>query len=494
MKPQRKEIAIADLSQLARQWTEKHKGGRLGFVTSVDGGQVVTLMLDPSSGLVEYWEAPLLSNKYKALTASLPQAHWFERAMWDMFGIVPEGHPRLKHHLLHEEYPPDFYPLRKTQLALPAVQEKTRSYEYFEVRGEGVYEIPVGPIHAGCIEPGHFRFNCFGETILNLDMRLGWVHRGVEKRMIEVPWQKARFVAESASSDTACANALAHAVAVESLFGFEPSPLANLLRTLALELERLAVHIGDVGGMATDIGLMGIASALSRLRGKPLALCQRLSGNRFLRAYIMPGGVRKTDLSQMGAMKQAIKDLRKDLKAVFSLLEDNEAAKERFEVARISRSLAHEFGLVGVAARACGIDYDCRKHFAHGVYPQSAPPVVMATEGNIWARTMVRIGEIQTSMTLIEQLLDQATSGKFSEELPEKLPADAVGVGIVEAFRGELIHLAVTDKSGTLSRYAIKDPSVNNWTTVAIAIRNNLIADFPLCNKSLCLSYSGNDL
>jgi Ni,Fe-hydrogenase III large subunit len=492
MKITHTEVPIADLSHKMRDFMHQHKGGRLGLLTSIDGGQLIALMLDPKDGSVEFWQSEIINSTYKSLTTMVPQAHWYERGLWDLFGIIPEGHPRLKHLLLHEQYEPEFRPLGNKPLAPGTV--RSRQYQFLEVRGEGVYEIPVGPIHAGVIEPGHFRLSCFGETILNLEIRLGFVHRGVEKRMTEVPWQKGRFVAEAAASDTAAANALAHAVAVESLLGMEVPHLANVLRTLALEIERLAMHIIDVGGMGTDIGFTGISSSMGRLRGKALGLGQMISGSRFLRAYIMPGGVRKTNLAILSKVKQNVKELRQELKPVIAMFLDSQMAVERMQVARISHSLAEEFGLVGVAGRACGIEYDCRQSFRHGVYPKMAPPISVQTSGDILAREQVRVGEIWSSLDVIEKLLDEPTDGPFTAELPEKLPSNTAGAGIVEAFRGELIHVAVTDDNGNFRRYAIKDPSFNNWTAVSIAIRNNLIADFPLCNKSLALSYSGNDL
>jgi Ni,Fe-hydrogenase III large subunit len=494
MKLEKQEVEIERLSNSIKIWMESKLGGRLGLITSVDGGQVSTIMLDPANGSAEYWESPLKADSYKSVTLMVPQAHWFERVMWDMFGILPEGHPRLKHVILHDIYPADFFPLRTVPFKSNKDVSNDRSFHFLEVRGEGVYEIPVGPIHAGVIEPGHFRFSCFGETILNLELRLGYVHRGIEKRLTEVPWKKARFVAESAASDTAAANALAHAVAIESILGVQVTPVANHLRTLAAELERLAIHIIDLGGMGTDTGFLGFSQNMSRLRGNALGLGQALCGSRFLRGFIMPGGVMKVSDASLSKIRKNAKALREELKIPISLLQESQIATERMEVAGISRSLANEFGMVGVAARASGIDYDCRRHFAHGTYPEYAPAAAVELGGDILCRARVRAREIMTSLDVIEAILENMPTGEHMIDVPEKLPANAVGVGIVEAFRGELLHFVVTGDDGNIRRYCVKDPSRNNWTAVSIAIRNNLIADFPLCNKSLALSYSGNDL
>jgi Ni,Fe-hydrogenase III large subunit/Ni,Fe-hydrogenase III component G len=478
-----------------KQWTGSRAGGRLGLLTSIDGEQLLSLMLDPEEGTVECWESPLETDRYRSTTHLFPQGHWSERAIWDLFGLVPEGHPRLKHLVLHDPYEPGFHPLRRTPLAVPHPEDKNRKYRFLEVRGEGVYEIPVGPIHAGVIEPGHFRFSCFGETILNLEIRLGYVHRGVEKRLTEVPWQKARFVAEAAASDTAVGNALAHAVAMESLLDIQPTPHTQALRTLALEIERLAMHIIDVGGVAMDIGLIGIAGTMGRLRGLALGMAQALSGSRFMRGFIMPGGVHDVKPERLKKVRELCAVLHKELVPVVSMIQQNQNASERMEnIGKISQSLAQEFGLVGVAARAAGIAYDCRKHFQHATYPNYSPPVAVDHGGDIASRTRVRLAEIWTSLDVISAVLDDLPGQTRAPIVPPTLPPDSVACGIVEAFRGELIHLVFTDSDGKIRRYAIKDPSFNNFTTVSIAIRNNLIADFPLCNKSLSLSYSGNDL
>jgi Ni,Fe-hydrogenase III large subunit/Ni,Fe-hydrogenase III component G len=516
MKPFVKEVDIIALANAVKSWIDARQNARFGLLTSIDGKQLVTLLLDTNAGKTEAWISQLNEDSYKTLTSLVPQSHWFERAVYDLFGVVPEQHPRLKHILLHDEYEATFHPLswrEKAHVNNAGLQQQAllakelfsaeklmstgakREYKFLQVRGEGIYELPVGPIHAGIIEPGHFRFNCFGESILNLEIRLGYVHRGIEKRLTEVPWQKARFIAEAAASDTACANALAHAIAIESLFEIKLPSLAKALRTIALEIERLAMHIIDVGGLCGDIGFLIGSAAAGRLRGQALRLAELLSGSRFLKGFIVPGGVRKFSSQHIVVMLERVKTLRKELKPIFEMLAENQTARERFEkIGIISPSLAKEFGLVGITARGSGVNYDCRQHFPHGLYPEKAPSIAVQKAGDILARTRVRIAEIETSFTVIESTLANLPTGDFKVDLPEKLPPNEIGLAIVEAFRGELIHMIFTDEAGAIKRYAVKDPSFNNWTAISIAIRNNLIADFPLCNKSLALSYSGNDL
>lgn len=472
---------------------------RVGLLTSIDGDELALLLLDPVSGTSELWESHLIGNTYTSLALSLPQLHWAERLLWDSFGIVPRQHPRLKPVTIHEEYPKNFHPLRTVPLnnGDQATTDHDPHHHFMEVDGEGVWELPVGPIHAGIIEPGHFRFSCLGETIVNLELRFGYVHRGIEKRITEVPLEKARFVAEATAGDTAAANALAHAIAIESLFDEEIPSTAQVLRTIALETERLAMHIADVGGMMTDIGMVAMAATMSRLRGTALNMAQILSGSRFLKAYILPGGVANVPgATDLKLIKEMAVDLRKKLKPVLNMFQDNQAAIARMDgIGRIKRSLASEFGFVGVAGRACGLGYDVRRHFEHGLFPARAPEIALETGGDILSRTNVRIKEIWSSLDLIEGLIDDVSiGGQFRIRLPSSLPPGKHSAAIVEAFRGELVHLCVTGDDGKIKRYAIKDPSLNNWTMISIIVRDNLIADFPLCNKSLSLSYSGNDL
>jgi Ni,Fe-hydrogenase III large subunit len=494
MIPVYKKLAINELANTIRADLEI-EGNRVGLVTSIDGNQLITLMLNTRSGNTVLYQAELASDSYTSLTTTIPQLHWHERAIHDLFGLIPLGHPRLKPAIINESCETIFAPLRETAKPISDKLLATRDFEYLHISGEPIFELPVGPVHAGIIEPGHFMLSCLGEDVLNLEVRLGYLHRGIEKRITEIPWRKARFVAEAAASDTACANALAHALAIESLLAVEPSFRSQGLRTLALEIERLAMHIGDIAGMAYDLGYLVIAANFSRLRGTALRLAELLSGSRFLRGYICPGGVVHDPDRLLSEIQRTTKNLRENLKPALDFFISNPAVYERLRnTGKLSSSLASEFGMVGVVARACNIAYDCRQSFAQGSYPKNHPTIALQQEGDALARTLVRIAEINSSLDLIDTILSDLPSGTIGSNLPVDLPANAIGIGIVEAFRGELIHLVITDKAGSIKRYAIKDPSFNNWTGLAIAMRNNVIADFPICNKSFALSYSGHDL
>lgn len=494
MKIERKDLDLESREEHIRELV-KDAGKRIGVTTSIDGNQLETLLVDPKEAKCILYETRIEAPHYASLSRRIPACHWQERILWNMFGLVPDGHPRLKQVLLHEPYDAGFYPLSADQLPFELPQRPDHGhYHFLEVKGDGVYEIPVGPIHAGIIEPGHFRFSCLGEVILNLEIRLGYVHRGVEKRMSELDWRKARFAAEAAATDSASAYALAYAECVESMLNLEPSKRARLLRLMALELERTGMHLADLGGIAGDVGFLGVAASFQRARGMVFRMAEILTGQRFLRAFICPGGVVR-DLSPQGRSEiaETAKKLQAQAQLLCDMLMDNQGADDRMRgVGRVSPSLAADFGLVGIAGKACGIKYDTR------LFRHEYPNFQVCTEksGDVLGRAMVRVKEIKQSL---EAILDFAAqleqeSGAVTCALPENLPANAVGISLVEAHRGELIHLAFTDEKGKIKRYCMKDPSVNNWTALAMAVRNNLVADFPLCNKSFALAYSGHDL
>jgi Ni,Fe-hydrogenase III large subunit len=463
-------------------------GSRIALISSIDGHQLITLLVNPETKDISCYETALETDHYSSLTPHLTQAHWFERATWDQFGLIPQGHPRLKHTR-------DIHVVPIAEMHQVLLDKS--GYEFLSVEGDGIYEIPVGPIHAGIIEPGHFRFSCYGEVIVNLEIRLGYVHRGIERRLTEVPWNKARFVAEAAASDSAVANASALSMAIESLLNIEVPRQAALLRMAALEVERLAMHLSDLGGLAGDIGFLAVSSSMARIRGLALRMAELLSGNRFMRAYICPGGVtRAINATAIKEMQTLIGKVANEFGAIIERYLDNQVAADRMEgVGKVSHRLAGDFGLVGIAARASGIEYDCRSCWSADGFPPDFRAAVEQT-GDVFARAKLRISEIKSSLNLLTHILGEVKGAEDAVcvELPKNLPANEAAVGIVESHRGELIHFIATDEQGKIKRYCIKDPSVNNWTALAIAARNNLVADFPLCNKSFSLSYSGHDL
>ncbi|MHB8994863.1 MAG: hydrogenase large subunit [Armatimonadota bacterium] len=486
--------ALRDTVQtaLARSgWRFGHFTGRL---LAPDQVALDVLLLYTNTGSCEIITAPLAPGalEYPSLSRAIPAAHRAERALQDFFGVRALGPRHSNSLILHD----NVWPLDVTPLA-PDLGGSREPYTFREVAGEGVHEIPVGPIHAGIIEPGHFRFSCLGEVITNLEIRLGYQHRGIEKRLAELPWQQTRYLAESASSDTAAGNALAHAVAIEQLLGLDCPPRAQALRTLALEIERVANHAGDLGALSGDIGYSPGAALFPPLRGSALALAQLLSGNRRQRWYIRPGGVaRDLTSARRQTFAEVLTDLQRRLRDYVPLILENPSVLDRMEgTGRVAPSMARDFGLVGPAARASGSTYDARTAFAHALYPTHAPTPATRQSGDVLARAQLKADELKSSLRILWHVLDNLPEGEINIPCEaQSLPPDSVAAGIVEAWRGELIHWITTDESGQISRYAIKDASLNNWTGLAIAVRGNLVADFPLCNKSFNLSYSGNDL
>lgn len=490
-----REVTIETLAVEAKQQL-KQPGWRFGHLTAIRRNERIfleTLLLNTKegSGVILSAELPSSVRAYPSLTPTIPAAHWAERVVGDMFGLRATGHPRWKSIILHDNvWPADLTPL------WPESGTTREPYIFFKVKGEGIHEIPVGPIHAGIIEPGHFRFSCLGEIITNLEIRLGYQHRGVERQLCEMPWQHAHVLAESASSDTAAGNALAHALAIEQLVGVTVPARATALRMLALELERLANHIGDLGALAGDIGYSPGAALFPPHRGAVLACCQLLTGTRRQRYYIIPGGVaRDLDDGRRKVMLQGIADVSHRLQEHIPLILEHAGVLERMQgTGRLAPALAKDFGIVGPAGRASGSRYDVRAAFPiDGACTVPFTPAHRES-GDVLARAEIRAEEIESSLRIVQYLLGNMPASRIVDDLPAALPAECSGVGIVEAWRGELIHWVTTDALGAIIRYAIKDPSFNNWTGLAIATRGNLVADFPLCNKSFNLSYSGNDL
>ena len=466
---------------------------RLGLISAIDTNSLITLILNLADGTSEIWHSPLNHELcYPSVSVKIPQAHWFERRLQDMFGITAKGHPRMKSTFAPGEEQFQFPLLARDNQSASS----QRNTDFLEVEGDGVYELPVGPVHAGIIEPGHFRLSCMGEEIQNLELRFGYVHRGVEESLTTVDWQKTRFLAEASAGDSPVANALANAIALESILEIEIDKEINAVRTFALEIERLAMHIFDLSGMSYDLGFTAHAATLARLRGTGLRIGELLSGSRFMRGFIRAGGISSNEKFNFKLIKSLVNEFQSELMPVLDTLLRNDSVEERLKgTGIVSRQLAEDFGFVGIVARASGIAYDSRFTFDHGMYPILAPQIALQKEGDAFARTKVRIREIHSSFQIVDKLLETISSYPIaSDNLPRNLPANKTGVAIVESFRGELIHLIFTNSSGEIKRYIIKDPSMNNWTGMAIAARKECIADFPICNKSFGLSYSGHDL
>jgi Ni,Fe-hydrogenase III large subunit len=425
-------------------------------------------------------------DAYPALTPDCAPAAAFEREIAEQYGIVPEDHPWLKPVRFQ---PPEPGGTARRPTPLPGVQD------FFTVSGPGVHEVAVGPIHAGIIEPGHFRFQADGEKVLHLEIALGYQHRGVERALVGGPGPRTVHWMETLAGDTTVAHATAYCQAIEALSGCEAPPRAQALRAVMLELERLANHTGSLGGLAQDIGFLPAAAYCGRVRGDFLNLTAALCGSRFGRGMVRPGGVRfDADADLAAACLQRLDSARRDVQGAVRLLFETSAARARLEnTGTLSRDVCVQLGMVGPAARASGLDVDARRDFPSGRWRGLPVPVPIAAEGDVYARAQVRWQEVQVSLDLVRRQLEALPPGPVRAELGVAAP-EACTVSVVEGWRGEVCHVALTDGGGAFARYKVIDPSFRNWAGLAMALRGQQISDFPLCNKSFDLSYCGHDL
>ena len=441
-----------------------------------DGVRLVAILaFDADTTLAAARSAPI-KESYPALTLMHPQAHLFEREVWEQHGLRPEGHPWLK-------------PVRRSDGNAPA------NGEFFRVNGSEIHEVAVGPIHAGVIEPGHFRFQCAGEEVLHLEIALGYQHRGVEGALAGGPHKATIYQMETVAGDTTIAHATAHATVLEALGQVEAPLRAQWLRAVALELERLANHTGDLGALAGDVAFLPTASACGKTRGDFLNLTALICGNRFGRGLIRAGGCGyDLEPERIAQLLERLEPALSEVEQAAAWLWDAGSVRVRFEnTGTVFARQAAEIGMVGPAARACGLVRDVRYDHPAGWHRFAQAPVAVWPGGDVLARARVRWLEIQRSGQLLREQLATPPEGDIRCELPPALP-ETLAVSLVEGWRGEVCHVALTDAGGRFRRYKIIDPSFHNWTGLALALRNQAISDFPLCNKSFNLSYCGFDL
>jgi Ni,Fe-hydrogenase III large subunit len=484
-------VPVLDGDRFAETIADAVSGGDriislFGLVETPDTLRLVAVLGDDEQGQLRAISS-LVSQQLPPLSRGCPQAARFEREIAEQCGAAVAGFQAPKPVRRH---PPDHAPS-----GWPARPHDRDWFPFTSIAGEEVHEVAVGPVHAGVIEPGHFRFQAHGEEVLSLDIMLGYQHRGVERLLEALDRRRAVLVAESIAGDTVIAHTSAWCGAIEALARCQKSPRAQALRGIALELERLANHIGDLGTLAGDVAYQPAAAYFGRLRGECLNLLMLVSGNRYGRGLVRPGGVGFDVPAEMAAeIGLRVGQLREALPPVASLLLDAPSVQSRFEgTGVVSAELCGVHGFVGPVARSAGVLRDVRHDYPYGVYRFVQIPVASAWAGDVFARALVRWLEIQRSLEFVTEQLRALPRGECRVPCGALAPGELV-VALEEGWRGEVVHVAVTDDAGRIRRHKVTDPSFRNWDAVALAMRGGQISDFPLCNKSFNLSYAGHDL
>ncbi|MBZ5612906.1 MAG: NADH-quinone oxidoreductase subunit C [Acidobacteriia bacterium] len=422
-------------------------------------------------------------------TEITPAAAWYERELHDQYGIECEGHPDPRPLLFHENWPDNVHPMIDDVSRVPWAN---RQYRFLKVQGDGVCEVPVGPIHAGIIEPGHFRFSVVGDTVLHLELRHFYTHKATEKLFENTPVSDGVMIAESVSGDNCFSHAVAYCQAIENALAISVPPRAQAIRLIGLELERMMAHIADVGALCGDVGFSVPAAYTACIKESLLQASTRFFGTRFWRGMAVPGGVTRdfssADASEFGKMVTAA---ARDFARMARLILHTSSVQNRFESTGIlTAEIARQLAVVGPAARASGIRMDVRRDHPSGRYRNLNVDVPQYKYGDVLARARIRIDETAISTGLILETLKDLPAGLVLAPVPAVGNAEALSA--VESPRGELLYW-VRIRDGKIARCHIKSPSFQNWPALPLAMPGNIIADFPLINKSFNLSYSGCD-
>jgi Ni,Fe-hydrogenase III large subunit len=428
---------------------------------------------------------------FPSVTTLVPAAHWYEREIRDLFGLDPIGHPEIRRLVVHKDWPKQMYPLRKDFRLDTEVPRTEGKLSFQNVEGEGVIQIPVGPIHAGIIEPGHFRFSAVGETVLNLEARLSYTHRGMEKLLEgKTPIEALPFV-ERICGACSFSHATSFCQAIEKLSGTEVSTRVKDIRTIVLELERLYNHVGDVGNICAGIGFAFGTMHGARLREEIMSLNETVFGSRFLRGINAPGGVRR-DITPQNSDRilDTLIKLEKEFEELTDILLDTNSYIDRVENTGIlTNEIAGDLHAVGPAARAAGIDRDARRDHPYAAYDQVSLKVPVYERGDVLARVKMRIDETFESIRIIRLILESMPGGELRKPLGAMTPY-TFALGMTESARGENVHFVMIGEDNRIFRYMIRSASYCNWQVLPSTVPGNIVPDFPLINKSFELCYS----
>ena len=445
-------------------------------------------LFEPATGEAGIVTFETGDGHFPSIGQSHAPARRLERTIHDMYGLVPDGAPDSRPWLDHGRWPVS-RPLNHPA-APPAIAEP---YCFLPVEGESLHQIPVGPVHAGIIEPGHFRFTANGETVVRLEERLGYVHKGIEGLMAGAPLERAAQIAGRISGDTTVAYAIAFAQAIEAATATSVPPRAQWLRALMLEIERIANHFGDVGAICNDAAFSIMHARCGVQRERILRAADAAFGHRLMMDCVVPGGVaRDLDPKSARALEATLRYARRRLRGLVRLYETTASLQDRtVGTGIVSRPLVEEWAAGGYVGRASGRDFDARRAFPFDPYPSLTFAVPIFAEGDVNARVWVRIREIEQSIALVEQILDGIPGGEIRAGVRRHA---GEGTAIVEGFRGDIFAWVRTAPDASISRAHLRDPSWFQWPLLEAAIENNIVADFPLCNKSFNCSYAGHDL
>jgi Ni,Fe-hydrogenase III large subunit/Ni,Fe-hydrogenase III component G len=478
----------------------RETGGRLAALWGADrraagdGFAVYAAYATPDGLAVLRLDVPEATPAYPDLAGVFPAAGRLQRALRDLLGLAAEGAADDRPWLRHGAWNAGEFPLRRDFDAARARPDEAEAYPFVRVEGEGVHEIPVGPIHAGVIEPGHFRFSVVGEKVLRLEERLGYTHKGIDRRFTGFTITEGYRLAGRCCGDSTVAYAWAYAQAAEAVLGGVPPPRARWLRGLMLECERVANHLNDLGALGNDGGFAFALAQFSRLREDWLRLLGATFGHRLMMDRIVPGGTAvDVDTGHATAITAHTAAIEREVHALHAIFEEHSGLQDRFLTAgRVTPDLARSLGLAGLAGRSSGQAHDLRVDFPVEPYAELGVKKVVYTAGDVSARVRARFDELFEALRLVRAITEGLPAGPVRADLGQARPG-AFGVGRVEGWRGEVLAAIEAGDKGLIRNAHVHDPSWQNWPLIEHAVMGNIVPDFPLINKSFNLAYSGTD-